>query len=92
MEEKEYRPADIKAGDPRRNWWTPNETNIPESFAPPNPDFAPSYSIGPDAPFIHVFEFGFLIDRNGEVHIRPGSLRELSTVTGKPLDSSKPEK
>jgi uncharacterized protein DUF4157 len=92
MEEKEHRPADIKAGDPRRNWWTPNETNKPESFAPPNPDFAPSYSIGPDAPFIHIFEFGFLIDRNGEVHIRPGSLRELSTVTGKPLDSSKPAK
>jgi uncharacterized protein DUF4157 len=92
MEEKAYRPADIKAGDPRRNWWTPNETNKPEPFAPPNPDFAPSYSIGPSAPFIHVYEFGFLIDRNGEVHIRPGSLRELSTVVGKPLDSSKPEK
>ncbi|HET7113824.1 MAG TPA: DUF4157 domain-containing protein [Pyrinomonadaceae bacterium] len=90
MEEKEHRPADIKAGDPRRNYWTPLDTNKPEPFAPPDPDFAPSYSIGPKAPFIHVFEFGFLIDRNGEVHVRPGSLRELSTVTGKPLDSSKP--
>jgi hypothetical protein len=92
MEEKEHRPADIKAGDPRRNYWTPLDTNKPEPFAPPDPDFAPSYSIGPKAPFIHVFEFGFLIDRNGEVHVRPGSLRELSTVTGKPLDSSKPQK
>ena len=92
MEEKEHRPAGIKAGDPRRNYWTPLDTNKPESFAPPDPDFAPSYSVGPRAPFIHVFEFGFLVDRNGEVHIRPGSLRELSTVTGKPLDSSKPPK
>lgn len=87
MEEKAYRPADVKAGDPRRNYWTPNETNKPEPFAPPNPDFAPSYSIGPNAPFIHVFEFSFLVDRNGEVHIRPGSVRELSTVTGKPEDT-----
>lgn len=92
MEEKAYRPADIKAGDPRRNYWTPNDTNQPESFSPPDPNFAPSYSIGPNAPFIHVFEFGFLVDRNGEVHIRPGSLRELSTVTGKPEDSSPPAK
>ena len=92
MEEKAYRPADIKAGDPRRNYWTPNATNKPEPFAPPDPDFAPSYSIGPNAPFIHVFEFSFLVDRNGEVHIVPGSLRELSTVTGKPEDSSKPPK
>jgi hypothetical protein len=92
MEEKEHRPADVKAGDPRRNYWTPNDTNKPEPFAPPDPDFAPSYSIGPNAPFIHVFEFSFLVDRNGEVHIRPGSLRELSTVTGKPEDSSKPTK
>jgi hypothetical protein len=91
FEEKEHRP-EMRSGDPRRNYWTPNDTNTPEGFTTPDPDFAPSYSIGPKAPFIHVFEFGFLVDRNGEVHIRPGSLRELSTVTGKPLDSSKPEK
>ncbi|HEU4511087.1 MAG TPA: DUF4157 domain-containing protein [Pyrinomonadaceae bacterium] len=83
FEERKHRPSDIKSGDPRRNYVTPLDTNKPESFSPPNPDSANSYS----KQYAHVFEFGFLIDRNGEVHIRPGSIREFSTFTGKPEDT-----
>jgi hypothetical protein len=82
----EFRP-EMRSGSPRRNYFTPNATNKPEPFATPDLDKAPSYTIGPNAPFIHVFEFGFLIDRNGEVHITPGSVREFSSFVGKPVES-----
>ena len=84
FEERSHRPKDIKSGDPRRNYVTPLDTNKPQSFSPPDPDSAASYS----KQYAHVFEFGFLIDRNGEVHIRPGSIREFSTFTGKPEDTT----
>lgn len=83
FEEAKHRPSDIKSGDPRRNYVTPLDTNKPQSFSPPDPDRASSYS----KQYVHVFEFGFLIDRNGAVHIRPGSIREFSTFTGKPEDT-----
>lgn len=83
FEERKHRPRDIKSGDPRRNYVTPLDTNKPQPFSPPEPDRASSYT----KEYAHVFEFGFLIDRNGEVHIRPGSIREFSTFTGKPEDT-----
>lgn len=83
FEEAKHRPPEIKSGDPRRNYVTPLDTNKPQPFSPPDPDHASSYS----KEYAHVFEFGFLIDRNGEVHIRPGSIREFSTFTGKPEDT-----
>ena len=83
FEEAKHRPPEIKSGDPRRNYVTPLDTNKPQPFSPPDPDRASSYS----KEYAHVFEFGFLIDRNGEVHIRPGSIREFSTFTGKPEDT-----
>jgi len=76
----EWSGPEMKAGDPRRNWKTPLDTNVPESFSPPDPDDAGSYERDYDP----VFQFAFLVDRQGQIHVRPGSIPELRTVTGEP--------
>jgi hypothetical protein len=58
----------------------PLDTNKPAPYSPPDPVNASSY----DKEYSHIFQFAFLIDQKGEIHIRPGSVTELSTVTGKP--------
>jgi hypothetical protein len=80
-------PSDLKAkgtglkgGDPRRNYVTPLDTNQPEHYSPASIETADS-----SRDFWLVFQFAFLIDKNGEVHIRPGTTSDLSTVTGTPL-------
>ena len=72
----------LKAGDPRRNYLTPLKTNTPGPYSPPDPEDAESYF----KDYEYVLTFSFLIDKNGEIHIRPGSTREMSGVTGRPLN------
>lgn len=79
----EYRsPSDggIRAGDPRRNIKTDFPGNSPAPYSPPDGNDAGSYSRN----YCHVFQFAFLIDRNGRIHVTTGSTRELSKVTGRP--------
>jgi hypothetical protein len=73
-------PSGMGVGDPRRNWKTPLSTNQPSPYSPPDPRSASSYSQN----YYHVFQFAFLVDHRGRIHVRPGSTRELSTVTGRP--------
>jgi hypothetical protein len=84
FEKEKSRPIDMRLGDPRRNYVTPLATNKPVSITPPNPDNAGSIWA---KDYILFMDFVFLIDRNGEVHIRPNDIRELSTVTGTPMKS-----
>lgn len=80
-------PSDLKGksqlryGDPRRNYLTPLDTNRPSSFSPPDPDNASSWTDN----YWNLFQFSFLVDEKGEVHVRSGSTKELSSVTGTPL-------
>jgi len=78
-------PSDVKGGsfkpgDPRRNYLTPLDTNKPAPYSPPDPEDASSYS----KDYSQIFQFAFLIDNKGEIHVVPGSVRELGTLTGKP--------
>jgi hypothetical protein len=80
-------PSDLQSkgkvldnSDPRRNYFTPLETNKPVPFRAPQPNVASSYLNWS----WHIMEFSFLVDNKGEVHIRPGSNEILSTVTGEP--------
>lgn len=80
------KPSDLKGGslkpgDPRRNYMTPLDTNTPASFSPPDPENASSWSDN----YWELFQFSFLVDEKGEVHVRSGSTKELSSVTGTPL-------
>lgn len=70
----------LRPGDPRRNYLTPLDTNKPGPYSPPDPDNASSYT----KDYSHIFQFAFLIDNTGEIHVLPGSTRELGTLTGKP--------
>lgn len=73
-------PSWMDPGDPLRNWLTPLATNKPAGYTPPDKKKAGSY----DRDFFTVLHFAFLIDGDGVIHLRHGSTRELSTVTGKP--------
>jgi len=70
----------MQPGDPRRNWMTPLDTNTPAGYSPPDPDNASSY--GRD--YNHIFQFAFLIDDQGRIHLQPGSTKQLRAVTGEP--------
>jgi hypothetical protein len=73
--------AGLKMGDPRRNFLTPLDTNKPAPFSAPDPDNASSWM----DKFWSLFQFSFLVDEKGEVHVRTGSTKQLSSVTGTPL-------
>ncbi len=69
----------IKPHDPRRNYVTPFDTNVPKPYQLPKgaKDYTDQY--------VHYLEFTFLVDENGEVHVRPGGRDPLSTITGAPI-------
>jgi hypothetical protein len=72
-------PSGMKAGSPTRNFITPlGGTTSP--YSPPDIGNASSWM----DEFSSVYQFSFLIDEKGAIHVRPSSVRELSTVTGKP--------
>ena len=76
------RPSDMRAGSPERNFITPLGGS-PKSYSPPDPDSAGTWA----NEFTDIFQFSFLVDEKGVIHVRPGfatSSKELSTVTGKP--------
>jgi hypothetical protein len=68
----------IDPKDPRRNILTPLDTNKPKPYKVPKgkSDWTDEY--------INYLEFTFLVDQNGEVHVRPGTIAPLSTVIGEP--------
>lgn len=76
-------PSDLAAkkqgldpSDPRRHYLTPLDTNTPKQYKLPK---------GSDSyldHYTHYLEFTFLVDENGEVHVRPGGRDPLSTITG----------
>ena len=72
-------PHKLKAGSPQRNIITPMGGS-PASYSPPDVDNASSVY----RDYTQLFQFAFLVDENGVIHVRPGSHAELSTVTGKP--------
>jgi hypothetical protein len=69
----------IKPHDPRRNYITPFDTNTPKPYKLPKGanDYTDEY--------VHYLEFTFLVDQNGEVHVRPGGRDPLSTIIGAPV-------
>ncbi len=76
------KPSDMKFGSPERNFITALGGS-PKPYSPPNPDSAGSWA----NEFTDIFQFNFLVDEKGIIHVRPGfasSTRELSTITGKP--------
>ena len=73
--------AQIQAGSPRRNFRTPLFTNVPEPYSAPDPDNASSYQ----RDYTHIYQFSFLVDRMGVIHVRPDFRQELSDVTGTPM-------
>jgi hypothetical protein len=73
-------PSGIGVGDPLRNWLTPLDTNQPATFTPPDPTSASSWTDN----YWSVIQFAFLIDAQGRIHVRLGTVRDLSTVTGRP--------
>jgi hypothetical protein len=76
------KPSEMKYGSPERNFITPLG-GLPRGYSPPNPDSAGSWA----DEYTDIFQFNFLIDEKGVIHVRPGfaaSSRELSTITGKP--------
>lgn len=77
--------ARIQAGSPIRNFRTPLSNNSPEPYTEPAIDNASSYMDNPSAPYVHIYQFSFLIDRTGVVHVRPDFARELSDVVGAPV-------
>ncbi len=70
---------DIAPADPRRNYITPFDTNVPKSFKLPKgeKDLLRGY--------INYQEFTFLVDEKGEVHVRTGARDSLSTIIGAPV-------
>jgi Domain of unknown function (DUF4157) len=79
-------PADLPAksgslspSDPRRNIFTPFATNTPDNYHLKKgmTDFTDE--------FVNFMEFTFLVDKNGDAHVRPGGRDPLSTVIGKPV-------
>ncbi len=80
----------IPGGDPRRNTITPLGTNTPSPYTAPDINDASSYMTGSSAPYTHIFQFSFLIDRDGVIHVRPELGRELSDVTGTPMVEERP--
>ncbi|HTQ86965.1 MAG TPA: DUF4157 domain-containing protein [Candidatus Solibacter sp.] len=81
-------PSDLKkkgkslgVGSTRRNFITPLATNVPTPYTPPDTSSASSYT----QDYFHLTQFAFLVGPDGAVHVRPGTVGELSTVTGTPL-------
>lgn len=72
----------IEAGDPRRNYKTPLDTNAPAPYTPPDRTNASSYA----RDYYSYLQFAFLIDNTGAVHVRPSTTTQLSSVTGKPIN------
>ena len=79
-------PSDLAAkkqgldpSDPRRHYITPFDTNTPKPYK------LPKGSDGYLDHYIHYLEFTFLVDENGEVHVRPGGRDSTTTITGKSL-------
>lgn len=76
------KPADMRYGSPERNFITPLGGS-PKGYSPPDPDSAGTWA----NEFTDIYQFNFLVDEKGVIHVRPGfatSSHELSTVTGKP--------
>jgi hypothetical protein len=69
------KPDDMPSKSPRRNFRT-RLGGKTEPYTQP-----PEFWMGDYFP---IYQFSFLVDQNGVVHVRPSSFRELSTVTGKP--------
>jgi hypothetical protein len=72
----------IRRGAPRRNCLTPVSTNVPAPYTAPDLDDASSYQ----RDYTHIFQFAFLVDRTGVIHVRPNFVEELSDVVGRPLN------
>jgi hypothetical protein len=78
-EEKE-----LDRDDPRRNIRVPIGEGDPKGYSPPD-GFDPHGGFGVFAEYCCSIQFAFLIDRNGRVHVTIGALKELSKVTGRPM-------
>jgi hypothetical protein len=72
------RPTDMDFGDPRRNIATRMKDMTPFHFTPPDPRSAGSW----DRVYSNIFQFAFLIDSDGVIHVTWGSEPQLSRVTG----------
>ena len=73
-------PPDMRSGDPRRNWVTPFASQTPMPYSPPDPDSSSSY----EEDWNDLYQFAFLVDGQGRIHVQPGGTRQLSVVTGVP--------
>jgi hypothetical protein len=74
--------SQIRRGAPRRNCLTRVSTNVPAPYTAPDLDDASSYQ----RDYTHIFQFAFLVDRTGVIHVRPNFVEELSDVVGRPLN------
>jgi hypothetical protein len=69
----------IAADDPRRNMLTPLDTNTPQPYSVPK-----GMTSWTDQ-YISYMEFTFLVDQQGEVHVRSSTRDSMSTITGAPV-------
>jgi len=74
--------SQIRRGAPRRNCLTRVSTNVPAPYTAPDLDDASTYQ----RDYTHIFQFAFLVDRTGVIHVRPNFVEELSDVAGRPLN------
>lgn len=74
-------PKGMKTNDKRRNIKTPIGPGPPAGFVPPKVS-ASSWTQN----YCPILQFAFLVDQNGKVHVTLGSTRELSAVTGSPMN------
>ena len=77
-------------GSEKRNFKGP-AGEVTQPFKPPDSQNADSWEQGASAPYEAIYQFSFLIDVKGVIHVRPwahavksDAVQELSTVTGKP--------
>jgi len=77
------RPSDMEAGDRRRNWGMPAAGGTPKMLdLPRKPDGSEPDGSSWLQLYKSVFQFCFLIDLTGSIHVRPDSGRELPVITG----------
>jgi ribosomal protein L1 len=74
-------PSSMKAGSSVRNIMTPIG-GTPAGYSPPNENDAGSYI----KDYKHVFQFAFLVDEKGVIHLTVGTTSNLSKVTGTPMN------
>ena len=75
-------PQDMSPGSPARNILTPI-AGAPHGYSGSESNahqFLDKYH--------HVLQFAFLVDGKGAIHVTVGSVKELSKVTGNPMQES----